>query len=251
MNRLQHNICWSMFVFMALALLLGGVAEFFRKIAPQPERQPSAASDSLPRPPDSLSRQERIVAKGKVKKGKELVFHEKNDNGKYRILLTGDSMGDGLFLAWRKLRHKGNFEIRYEPWYGSTTDSWAKTDKLENMIKSYRPTLVIFSLGANQINDHRIASKEDHIREIVRQFGNTQYVWVGPPNWKEDTGINNLIIKHVGMHRFFDSRHLTFERRKDGAHPTAKSAAVWADSISCWMERNPHIAFSFSGNQNQ
>ena len=117
------------------------------------------------------------------------------------------------------------------------------------MIRSYRPTLVLFSLGANQINDHKITAKEDHIREIVRQLGDAEYVWIGPPHWKEDTGINSLIIKHIGNERFFDSRRLNFERRKDGAHPTAKAAAIWADSISRWIDRNPRIAFSFSGNK--
>ncbi|MCS7018807.1 MAG: SGNH/GDSL hydrolase family protein [Cytophagales bacterium] len=247
MDRLQSNISLGIFALIILALITRWAAQLHINAENNQIRRSLAIRDSLARINDSLRKHQRIVAKSEIrKKGKELVFHEKSDKSRHRILLTGDSMGDGLFLAWRKLRKKGNFDIRYQPWYGSTTDSWAKTDKLENMIKDYRPTLVIFSLGANQLSDHQIAAKEDHIREIVRQLGNTNYVWIGPPNWKEDTGINNLIMKHVGKERFFDSRRLHFERRKDGAHPTEKAAAVWADSINCWMERNPHIAFSFS-----
>jgi hypothetical protein len=249
MDRLQRNISLGIFVLIAVALLLRWAAQFQINAELKQARREAAIQDSIAHISDSLRRNQRIVAKGKVRKGKELVFHEKNDNSRHRILLTGDSMGDGLFLAWRKLRKQGNFDIRYQPWYGSTTDSWAKTDKLENMIKNYRPTLVIFSLGANQINDHKIAAKEDHIREIVRQMSDAEFIWIGPPNWKEDTGINNLIIKYVGRERFFDSRQLTFERRKDGAHPTEKSAAIWADSISQWIDRNPHITFSFRGNR--
>jgi lysophospholipase L1-like esterase len=249
MDRLQRNISLGIFALIIIALALRWVAQFQINAELKQARREAAIQDSITRITDSLRRYQRIVAKGKVKKGKELVFHDKNDTSQYRILLTGDSMGDGLFLAWRKLRRQGNFDIRYQPWYGSTTDSWAKTDKLENMIKGYKPTLVIFSLGANQINDHKIAAKEDHIREIVRQMGDAEFVWIGPPNWKEDTGINNLIIKHVGAERFFDSRRLVFERRKDGAHPTAKAAAIWADSISHWIDHNPHIKFSFLGKQ--
>jgi hypothetical protein len=249
MNRLERNISLGIFGLIFIALALRWVAQFQINAKQREAQRKAAIQDSITRVADSLRRYQRIVAKGKVKKGKEMIFHEKNEDSRHRILLTGDSMGDGLFLAWRKLRKQGNFDICYQPWYGSTTDSWAKTDKLQNMIESYRPTLVIFSLGANQINDHKIAAKEDHIREIVRQMSDTEFIWIGPPNWKEDTGINNLILKYVGSERFFDSRRLTFERRKDGAHPTQKAAAIWADSISRWIDRNPHIAFSFYGKQ--
>jgi hypothetical protein len=165
---------------------------------------------------------------------------------KWRILLTGDSMGDGLFLAWLRQRKAGEFEIKYVPWYGSTTENWGASDKLSNLIEKYKPSLVVFTLGSNELFVPSIERREVYVKEIVRQMGQAEFVWIGPPNWKDDTGINALIEKHVGKSRFFVSKELQFERRSDGAHPTEKAAAVWADTIARWIDKNPYYSFSFN-----
>ncbi|MCS6968631.1 MAG: SGNH/GDSL hydrolase family protein [Cytophagales bacterium] len=247
--RLHLGLSFGIAGLIGIVLWVGQLKIKHQQELKQRQAQVKDSLEKVARLQDSLKQPARIVPKqNKSPKVNELVFNHKSSRatGKvWRILLTGDSMGDGLFLAWRKLCQQGNFEIRYQPWYGSTTESWATTDRLENMIKQYRPSLVIFSLGSNQLRDHQIRKKGDHIREIIRQFGNTEFVWIGPPNWREDTGINELIKKYVGKERFFESRGLTFERRKDGIHPTEKSAAVWADTIRRWIDQNPCINFYF------
>ena len=61
-------------------------------------------------------------------------------------------------------------------------------------------------------------------------------VWIGPPCWKSDTGINDLIRRNVGDGSFFDSSQLTLKRKKDGRHPTHQAAADWGDQVAAWMQ---------------
>ena len=83
-----------------------------------------------------------------------------------------------------------------------------------------------------------IASREKYIEDIIQEADttNTPFVWIGPPNWKDDTGINELIAKHLGPKRFYSSAHFRdkLKRGSDGAHPTRAAAAIWTDSIAAW-----------------
>ena len=70
---------------------------------------------------------------------------------------------------------------------------------------------------------------------MVQEIGSTPFLWIGPPNWKPDTGINDLIAANVPQGSFFLSDGMHFERSKDGAHPTRSSAIEWMDSVVRWM----------------
>ena len=77
-----------------------------------------------------------------------------------------------------------------------------------------------------------------YVKEIVKEVGKIPFVWIGPPNWKDDTGINDLIAANVPSGSFFLSRGMHFDRAKDGAHPTRKSAIQWMDSVVRWMPQH-------------
>jgi hypothetical protein len=98
------------------------------------------------------------------------------------------------------------------------------------------------SLGANELFVKNIAEKRDkYVKNILSQIGNIPFVWIGPPNWKPDTGINDLVAKNVKRCEngsFFVSNGMHFDRAKDGAHPTRKSARAWMDSVARWMPAN-------------
>ena len=102
-------------------------------------------------------------------------------------------------------------------------------------INLYKPTYVILVIGANELFIRDINSRDKFVKNIIRQVGKIKYVWIGPPNWTEDTGINDLILKNVGTDRFYPSKNLTFERYKDGAHPTRKSGYMWMDSVASFI----------------
>ena len=123
-------------------------------------------------------------------------------------------------------------------WYGSSTEVWATSGRVKECIQKYRPDYIIISLGGNElfVNDI-IARRTKYVKQIVADFAGIPYVWIGPPNWKKDTGINKMIQSVVPKGNFYLSytpdQH--YERAKDGAHPTPASAAKWADRICKWI----------------
>ncbi len=159
------------------------------------------------------------------------------DTSRQYILLTGDSMAEGLMFAFKKYAHYNGHTLRTIIWYGSTTTTWARTDTLKKLIARYKPSYVLLALGSNELFVRDIGDREPSIQDIVRQAGKTPFVWIGPPNWKEDTGIGELLARNAGPGRYFVSRGLTFERASDGRHPTRRASVYWADTISSWVMR--------------
>lgn len=163
------------------------------------------------------------------------------DTSAQRILLTGDSMAEGLYLAFRSYASYNNHYLKGRIWYSSLTIQWSKTDSLKRLIELYKPTIVIFTLGANELFRTDIYEREKDIQDIIAQAGDTPFIWVGPPNWKDDTGINEIIERNMPANTFFLSKDLEFERERDGAHPTRESSRVWADTIANWiMNKSRH-----------
>jgi hypothetical protein len=168
------------------------------------------------------------------------VVKQTPDTSSQYILLTGDSMAEGLMFALKKYAKYNGHTLKTKIWYGSSTVTWAQTDTLQKMIALYHPSFVIFTLGSNELFIRDIEEREVHIQDIIKQAGKTKFIWVGPPNWKKDTGINDLLSKNLGPGRFFVSKDLTFERASDGRHPSRAASAIWADTISTWIMQASH-----------
>lgn len=157
------------------------------------------------------------------------------DTSRQIILLTGDSMAEGLMFALKKYARHNGHTLKTVIWYGSSTKTWAATDTLQKLMARVKPSLVFLSLGSNELFIRNIGDREPYIREIVRQGSQTKFIWIGPPNWKKDTGIHELLLKNVGEDRYFVSKDLIFQRSTDGRHPTRESSARWADTLSGWV----------------
>lgn len=155
------------------------------------------------------------------------------------ILFIGDSMLDGLYPRLAAYANANGHTLYAVIWYSSTSEVWGKSDKLKKYINELKPTYIFVSLGANELFVKDIAEKRDkYVKKIIADIGNIPYVWIGPPNWKEDTGINDLIAKNAGPDHFFLTNGMKFPRMKDGAHPTHEAAIGWMDSVVRWMPRH-------------
>jgi len=158
-----------------------------------------------------------------------------NDTTSQRILLFGDSMVEGLSKRLRNYAAENGHELLNVIWYSSSTKIWAERDTLQHFMRTFEPTFIMLSLGGNELFVRDLDKREAYIQRILEKIGDIPFVWIGPPNWKEDTGINDLMEKHVKTYRFFPSKKLTFQRLSDGAHPTLASSAQWMDSVAVWM----------------
>lgn len=152
------------------------------------------------------------------------------------ILFVGDSMLEGLSPRLAAYARENGDTLYSVIWYSSTSEVWGRSDKLAGYIKRIKPDYIFICLGANELFVRDIAEKRDkYVKKIVSDIGNIPFVWIGPPNWKPDTGINDLIAANVPQGCFFLSNGMRFDRSKDGAHPTRASAIQWMDSVARWM----------------
>ena len=156
-----------------------------------------------------------------------------------RILFVGDSMLEGLaprLAAYAK--HNGH-ELYSVIWYGSTTKSWGNTEKMAEYIKQFNPTFIFVSLGGNEMFVKDIKTRHlQQLKNILKQIGTIPYQWIGPPNWKPDTGINELLAENIPADKLFVSKDLTLARASDKVHPTRVAAYGWFDLIAEWMSEN-------------
>lgn len=160
------------------------------------------------------------------------------DTTKKCILFIGDSMLERLSPRIAAYAEENGHQMNTVIWYGSSTEVWAKSGKVKEYIRKYRPDYILISLGGNELFvSDIIARRTKYVKQIVADFGGVPYVWIGPPNWKADTGINKMLQSVVPAGSFYLSytpdQH--YERAADGAHPTIASAAKWADRICRWI----------------
>lgn len=153
------------------------------------------------------------------------------------ILFIGDSMLEGLGPRMGAYAKKNGHKLNNVLWYSSTTETWGSCDTLRYFIRKFKPDFIMISLGANELFVKNIITKrQKYVNKILSQIKDIPYVWIGPPNWKDDTGINNLVASSTKHGTFFLSNGMQFDRSKDGAHPTRSSAALWMDSVARWID---------------
>lgn len=152
------------------------------------------------------------------------------------ILIFGDSMLDGLYPRLAQYAEHNGHTLYAVIWYSSTSEIWGKSERLRYYIDSLHPDFIFVSLGANELFVKDIAEKRDkYVKKIIADIDTIPYIWIGPPNWREDTGINALIAANTAQGSYFKSAGMSFNRKADGAHPTIASANAWMDSIARWM----------------
>ncbi len=155
------------------------------------------------------------------------------------FLFIGDSMLEGLYPRLAAYAKENGHKLYVVIWWGSTSEKWGNSDKLKKYVEKYQPTYVFICLGANELFVKDIKEKrKDYVTNMISQIGDRPYLWIGPPNWKPDTGINELIDENTPEGYFFLTNGMTFDRKKDGAHPTQKSSELWMDSVLRWMKKD-------------
>lgn len=155
------------------------------------------------------------------------------------VLFAGDSMTEGLYQRMAAWCSASGHTMYAVIWYSSTTERWANSKLLKKYIDELHPSFIFFSCGGNELFITDIKDKRTpFVKEIVKEMGNTPFLWIGPPNWKADTGINDMIAENTPEGSFFLTNGMKFNRKKDGAHPTLESSTVWVDSIVRWMPQH-------------
>lgn len=152
------------------------------------------------------------------------------------ILFIGDSMLEGLGPRLAAYAKENGHTLINVIWYSSTTEVWGGSTRLKERIDEFHPTYIFVCLGANELFVSNIQQKRQrYLDNMLAQIGTIPYVWIGPPNWKPDTGINDMLQASCAPGSFYLSNGQHFDRAKDGAHPTHASAAAWCDRVCKWV----------------
>lgn len=231
---------FSFFALLLVAFMLFAGLSFFKDGIEESFGINTAtfASDLLSTPDDELELADVVTTDSVSGKAIATVERAPLDTTKKNILFIGDSMLERLSPRIAAYAEENEHQMNTVIWYGSSTEVWATSGRAKECIQKYRPDYIIISLGGNElfVNDI-IARRTKYVKQIVAEFADIPYVWIGPPNWKKDTGINKMIQSVVPKGNFYLSytpdQH--YERAKDGAHPTPASAAKWADRICKWI----------------
>ncbi|HWT02336.1 MAG TPA: hypothetical protein VN256_18945 [Pyrinomonadaceae bacterium] len=153
------------------------------------------------------------------------------------ILLTGDSMSEGIGWSFKEKVEAAGGKLVVQPWYSSTTVGWGAERRLSQYIERYRPDIVFIALGSNEIFTTDLPNRAAAVRSITAELGETPAYWIGPPSWKPDKGIVHTIEENFRPGYFYNSNDLVVPRRKDGAHPTVEGYVTWTELIWKWWAR--------------
>ena len=161
----------------------------------------------------------------------------KIDTTSQNILLIGDSMAYSLMFRVQNYCNYNHHNLNVVTWVSATTQTYAECDTLEYFVNLYHPTYILFVIGANEMFVRDAYERINNVDRIIPQTHGIPTIWIGPPNWKEDTGINNMLMSKFGPRQFFLSKKLTFTRIKgDVAHPDRPAGTMWMDSIASWIK---------------
>lgn len=159
------------------------------------------------------------------------------DSTQHIVLLIGDSMGQGLKLPLKKNVESNGHQFIAAVERSSSIIKWAGTKKLDKLLKEHKANYVMISLGANDIDSKQLEYYEERIQTLVEKMPDIKFIWIGPPLWKKDSGMEEMMAHKIGKERYFDSKSIKIPRAGDGIHPTWRGYKLWADSISTWLMR--------------
>lgn len=164
----------------------------------------------------------------------------KVDSMPQSLFIFGDSMTFNLALRLSQYAKQNGHTIHSVNWDSSNTKIWAEHDTLTYYINKFKPTFIFISLGSNEMYFKNPETRKPYVEKILSVIDTIPYVWIGPPNWEEDTGINDMLARACRRGSFFRSEGIKLDRKKDHIHPTRAASALWVDSIMRWMPKSAH-----------
>lgn len=170
----------------------------------------------------------------------ERVVVAQTDTTVKSVLIFGDSMTVLVANRLAAYGEKNGYKVTSVTWDGSNSISWSGCDTLENFIARCRPDFIMVTLGSNELFLKNFELRRPYVEKLVAKIGDIPFVWIGPPNWKEDTGFNAMMKRALPRGTYFDSNGLDLPRGKDHIHPTPSGGITWTDSIMSWMAFTPH-----------
>jgi lysophospholipase L1-like esterase len=116
--------------------------------------------------------------------------------------------------------------------------TWAYGAETDSLYNSYRPSLFIITVGANDLVFPRPAERVKVVRDLVKKMRDTPCVWISTPLWAgAPTAYLDMIRQESAPCRYFDSEAVNprITKQPDGRHPDLKGGAIWAEAFWDWL----------------
>ncbi len=171
-----------------------------------------------------------------------------------RVLLIGDSLAVGLAVPLGALAKEQKIAFQGIGVSGTRIDQWAKSAALEQALRTFRPTIVLISLGTNDAYmmpppdvGIRQAPFADELLSKIELALPRAIVWITPPTLppqaRQLASVRELIRAQGATFRprvrprvsLFPSERLKLARGPDQIHPVASAYAAWAGAIWQWL----------------
>lgn len=170
------------------------------------------------------------------------------DWSKQRVLLVGDSLSVGLKNPLGSLLKEAGATFEHVGRVGSRIDQWASDKKddgknLNKVLASFKPTVVIVSLGTNDEAPRKIKKQYDvwknqqaAFKVLTAKFGNSRVLWLGPPdNDFMDPAFRKSMAAAVGEDAYFVPP-ADLKKGKDRLHPIPAAYKQWAAAAMDWLK---------------
>lgn len=192
------------------------------------------------RPGGEAEECERLLAEIAAEEAGPREVIAETDTTVRNVLIFGDSMTILVANRLAAYGEKNGYKVTSVTWDASSTVSWSACDTLDNYISRTHPDFIFVTLGSNELFLKNFDSRRPYVERLVAKMDGIPFVWIGPPNWKEDVGFNAMMLTTLPRGTYFDSNGLDLPRGADHIHPTPQGGIIWTDSIMSWMAYSPH-----------
>ena len=167
-----------------------------------------------------------------------------------RVLAFGDSLMVGLSTPLKSIATSGGCDFTSMAEISTTMAQWLSSprrDNLQALMASFRPTVVIVSLGTNDSKGNTpVATLEQQvgqIRDWIVSIGATP-VWAMSPKLPFPDRVSPIVTAS-GI-QAFPSSNLPLPQA-DGIHPTGRGYAGWAEHLWAFMTCSTASADALAG----
>ena len=160
-----------------------------------------------------------------------------------KVLHVGDSMADALGKSLRRELKQLGVANRLKAKEATYIPEWAGYKHgFRGLLKSYKPDLVIITLGGNEVAMPDPSVRARPVRKMVKLIGDTPCLWIAAPLWPgaRHTGVLDVIRDNCAPCIYVDTNKLigAMDRTRDKIHPTIRERKRWARYMIRWLRHN-------------
>ena len=160
-----------------------------------------------------------------------------SDSISHRVLIMGDSECGGLcFQLNDYCLENGHKLVASLVWNSASIYNYAYSDTVVKVIKKYQPTYIFIVIGLNELHVRDLEKRRAAAQILAKKIEGIPYTWIGPANFREDFGINQVFKESAEPGTFFLSKYLNLPKGGDNRHPNKTGYRIWMDTLAIWLQ---------------